>query len=89
VYHGDYPEWRFIGRVGNQIVPNPNETQGTACEVWAAIPAVRKRNGILECRVNFVNKPVRSFGAVLADVRCDFIDIDERFRVKSVAAHPR
>lgn len=86
VYDGDYPKRLFVWRISDQILQHAHEAQGAIRQIRAAVSAMRETNGALDRPVNLVNDPVGRLRAVLADIRCYFIDVGERFRVKIITA---
>lgn len=60
---------------------------GAAGEVRTAMPTMGERNQALNGAINFINDAVSGFGAIFAEVKRDFIDIDERLRMEVVIAH--
>ena len=79
MHYSDHPERFFIGRIGDQVIPDAYEAQRAVRQVGAAMADMGERNDALNGSVNVVNYAMRGSRAVLADISGYFIDVDEGF----------
>src|SRR5437899_13069857 len=48
VHDSNHPEWRFVRRIGYQVISHPFETQRAAGEVRTAVSLLRERHKAIE-----------------------------------------
>ena len=84
MHDGDDPEWLFVRRVCDQVIPHADEAQWTVCEIGSAVAAMRERNQTFESTVNPGYHAVRGGHVIVGDVIPNLIEIDFRFRVEII-----
>lgn len=84
VQHGDHPQRLFIGRVGDQIIPEANETQRPAGEISAPVALMREGNQPLDDVEDLYNDAVGGNRTVCCNVAPYIVDILISLRVKFV-----
>ena len=76
----------FIGRVGNQVIADANESEWTVGEVNTLVTLMRKGNQALNSVENIYNYSVGSIRAVRRNVASNFVDIFVGFRMQLITA---
>jgi hypothetical protein len=75
VYRGDYPQWFFLRRVGDQIIADHGKPEGARGEVRAFMAPVRKGYEGTDCGQKLPDHPVSSVKIIRRDESPNLVEI--------------
>ena len=84
---GNDPYRVFVGRVGNEVIVNADETQRAGCQIRTAVAPVMEGNKTADNIENIRYRPIGGVNIVLGYLIPNLIEVGKRFRVESVPAH--